>query len=299
MVTGASSGIGRATAAHLADAGHVVFAAARREAALTSLAEEHSSIRPIVLDVTDHRSIAHAHEQVQSATDGHGLDALVNAAGVMILGPVEAVPNELIRKQFDVNLFGLLDVTKAFVPDMRARGAGRIVNVSSILGRFVLPGSGLYSATKFATEAASDALRMELAPYGVSVVLVEPGVTDTPLYDGASESLSDYDQNLNPYRATFGDGFRFPEQLLKKAASVEVVAAGIANATLTRRPRARYVLGLGNRVNTRLLTRLPTRAADRTKVRIAGATTSPRFDLDRPPAGRDGEPPSEDTAKAS
>src|SRR2546426_6982393 len=144
MVTGASSGIGRATAARLADAGHVVFAAGRRGSALEALAAEHASVHPIVLDVTDQASVEAAAKEVDAATGGHGLDVLVNAAGTLILGPVEAVPDEQTRDQFEVNLFGSLALTRAFLPAMRERGAGRIVNVSSVLGRFVLPGSGLY-----------------------------------------------------------------------------------------------------------------------------------------------------------
>ncbi len=140
----------------------------------------------IALDVTDQSSIDHAVHQVHTATEGHGLDVLVNAAGTMVLGPVEAVPDELVEGQFHVNVFGLVAVTRAFLPQMRDRRAGRIVNVSSAMGRFALPGSGWYSASKFAVEAISDALRMELAPFGVRVVLVEPGVIDTPLYESAA-----------------------------------------------------------------------------------------------------------------
>jgi NAD(P)-dependent dehydrogenase (short-subunit alcohol dehydrogenase family) len=276
MVTGASSGIGRATAARLADSGHLVFAAARRASALDALAAQHPGARPIAVDVTDQSSIDNAREQVQAATDGHGLDVLVNAAGRMILGPVEALPDEQARALFEVNLFGLLAMTRAFVPPMRGRGAGRIVNVSSILGRFALPGTGLYSASKFAIEACSDALRMELAPYGVRVVLVEPGVTDTSLYESAAASLSIYDDALEPYRSTWPAGFGFPPRLLKTAVSGDSVAAEVVKAALASNPPHRYQPGLRNRMNTALLTTLPTRAADRIKTRIAGLARTPR-----------------------
>ena len=270
MVTGASSGIGRATAARLADAGHVVFGAALGASALDALAAGHPRVRPVVLDVTDRASIDNARQQVATATRGHGLDVLVNVAGTLVLGPVEAVPEEQTRSQFEVNLFGSLAVTRAFLPPMRERGAGRIVNVSSILGRFALPGSGLYSASKFAIEAYSDALRMELAPFGVRVVLVEPGVIDTPLYEVAAASLSVYDEALEPYRVMWTAGFGFPKRLLKAAAPVDSIAATLARAALEPNPRARYRPGLRNRMNTRLLTTLPTRSADRIKTRIAG-----------------------------
>jgi NAD(P)-dependent dehydrogenase (short-subunit alcohol dehydrogenase family) len=283
MVTGASSGIGRAAAARLADAGHVVFGAARGGNALDVLAAEHPQVRPIVLDVTDGASIDDARQQVGTWTAGHGLDVLVNVAGTLVLGPVEAVPTERIRAQFEVNVFGSLAVTRAFLPPMRERGAGRIVNVSSIMGRFALPGSGLYSASKFAMEAYSDALRMELAPFGVRVVLVEPGVIDTPLYEVAASSLSGYGDALEPYRALWTAGFGFPERLLKAAAAVDSIAATLAKAALERKPRARYRPGLQNRMNTRLLTTLPTRSADRIKSRISGvmsAAPQPRLGAD-------------------
>jgi len=276
MVTGASSGIGRATAASLADAGHIVFAAARRANALAALAAAHPGARPIVLDVTEQASVDNACEQVHEATGGHGLDVLVNAAGTMLVGPVEAVPDQQLRAMFDVNLFGLLAVTRAFIPAMRERGTGRIVNVSSLLGRLTFPGTGLYSASKFAVEACSDALRMELAPFGVGVVLVEPGVTATPLYESAAAALPGYRDALESYRATWPAGFGFPQRLLRAAASVDSVAVEVARAALASNPRPRYQPGLRNRMNTRMLTTLPSPAADRVKRRIAGlAATLP------------------------
>jgi NAD(P)-dependent dehydrogenase (short-subunit alcohol dehydrogenase family) len=225
LLTGAFGGIGRATVARLADAGHLVFAAARRAETLQALAAEHPGVCPVVLDVTDDAAIDRARDQIQTKTGGHGLDVLVNAAGILVLGPVEAVSDPQTRAQFQVNLFGSLAVTRAFLPPMHEQGRGRIVNVSSILGRFALPGSGLYAASKFALEAASDALRLELAPFGVRVVLVEPGVIATPLYQRAAASVSGDDQALQPYRPSWPAGFGFPQRLLKAAASVDGIAA--------------------------------------------------------------------------
>ncbi len=275
MVTGAGGGIGGATASRLAEAGHVVFATDRRESALRPLVAEHPSVHPLALDVTDQVSIDRAVEQVNAATDGHGLDVLVNVAGVLTLGPVEAVPDELVQRQFQVNVFGLLAVTRAFLPPMRERRSGRIVNVSSVLGRFALPGSGIYSASKFAVEAVSDALRMELAPFGVRVVVVEPGVIDTPLYESAVASLPGYDHALDPYRATWPAGFGFPERLLKAAASATSAGAVLAKAALASNPHDRYRPGLRNRLNTLLLTVLPSRVTDGIKTRIAGVADDP------------------------
>jgi hypothetical protein len=148
-------------------------------------------------------------------------------------------------------------VTRAFVPQMRQRGAGRIVNISSILGRFALPGTGPYSASKFAVEACSDALRMELAPYDVPVVLVEPGVTDTSLYQAASTALPGYQEALEPYRSTWAGGFDFPRRLLQSAATADSVAAEVVRAALASHPRPRYQPGVRTRLRTRLLTALP------------------------------------------
>ncbi len=275
LVTGASGGIGLATASRLVDAGHVVFAAARRPGALEALAEELHAVHPIALDVTDASSIDRVVDEVRTVTDGYGLDVLVNVAGTMVLGPVEAVPDDLVRTQFQVNVLGLLAVTRAFLPQMRARGSGRIVNVSSVLGRFSLPGSGVYSASKFALEALSDALRMEVAPFGVRVVLVEPGVVGTSLYEKAASSLPLYDDVLDAYRGTWPAGFGFPERLLKAAASVDSAGEVVADAALARNPRRRYRPGLRNRMNTRLLTALPARFTDRIKTRIVGAARIP------------------------
>src|SRR5262249_47114171 len=143
MVTGATGGIGRATVSRLIDAGHAVFAAGRRESELQALAARRPDVHTIALDVTDRSSIDHAMDQVQAATGGHGLDVLVNVAGMLVLGPVEAVPDELARRQFDVNLFGLLAVTRAFVPPMREPPSGPILNPSPVPRSFPPPHSGL------------------------------------------------------------------------------------------------------------------------------------------------------------
>jgi NAD(P)-dependent dehydrogenase (short-subunit alcohol dehydrogenase family) len=179
LVTGASGSIGRATVVRLARGGHQVYAAARRQEPLDALARQNPGIRALPLDVTDAGSIAAAAGRINADTAGRGPDVIINAAGIAVLGPAEAIPAEQVRHQFEVNLVGPLAVAGTFLPAMRSRGSGRIVNVSSILGRFALPGTGVYSASKFALEALSDAMRAELAPFGVSVVLVEPGVTDT------------------------------------------------------------------------------------------------------------------------
>ena len=206
LLTGAS-GIGQATAARLADAGHLV-AAARRAGELKALAAAHPAIRPVVLDITDPASIDHARHQIQAETGGHGLDVLINAAGILALGPVEAVSDPQTRAQFEVNLFGTLAVTRAFLPSMRERGAGRIVNVSSIMGRFALPGSGIYARPSSPwrrprTRCASSWRPSVCGSYWSSRGHRHPAVC-------AGRRLPGDDQALGPYRATWPAGFGFP-----------------------------------------------------------------------------------------
>ena len=271
LVTGASGSIGRATATRLARGGHQVYAAARRQEPLDALASQNPGIHALPLDVTDVASIAAAADRIAAETDGRGPDVIINAAGIAVLGPAEGIPAEQVRHQFEVNLVGPLAVAAAFLPTMRRRGSGRIVNISSILGRFALPGTGVYSASKFALEALSDAMRAELVPFGVSVVLVEPGVTDTPLYSGAVARADDFAAGFEPYRATVPSGAALPDRLMRQASSADDAAAVIAVAATAPRPRARYLPGVRNRLNTGLLTTLPARIGDRIKTRITSA----------------------------
>ena len=275
LITGASGSIGQATAIRLARGGHRIYAAARRAAPLEVLASQHPGIQAVPLDVTDTGSIQAAADRINEDTGGRGPDVIINAAGIAVLGPAEAIPAEQVRHQFEVNLVGPLAVARAFLPSMRARGAGRIVNVSSILGRFALPGTGVYSASKFALEALSDAMRAELAPFGVSVILVEPGVTDTPLYSDAVTRADDFAAAFGPYRATVPSGAALPDRLMRQASSPDQVAAVIAAAATARRPRARYLPGARNRFNTGLLATLPARLGDRIKTRITSAGSAP------------------------
>jgi NAD(P)-dependent dehydrogenase (short-subunit alcohol dehydrogenase family) len=275
LVTGASGSIGRATAIRLVRGGHRVYAAARSQAPLDILASENPGIQAVLLDVTDAGSIAAAAGRISADTAGRGPDVIINAAGIAVLGPAEAIPPEQVRSQFEVNLVGPLAVAAAFLPAMRSRGTGRIVNVSSILGRFSLPGTGVYSASKFALEALSDAMRAELAPFGVSVVLVEPGVTDTPLYARAMARADGFATGFQPYRATVPGGAALPGRLMRQAASADDVSAVIATAATARRPRARYMPGARNRLNTGLLTTLPARVGDRIKTKITSGPPAP------------------------
>ena len=184
LITGATSGIGRDAAVRLARRGHLVLAGGRRPDALAALALAGQGrgaglLEPLPLDVTDPASVEAARELVDRRTGGRGLDVLVNNAGFALPGPLETLAERDLRELFDTNVFGLLAVTRAFVPAMRERGQGRVVNVGSIMGRVAMPLLGAYNATKHAAAAITDVLRMELAPFGITVVLVEPGAIRT------------------------------------------------------------------------------------------------------------------------
>jgi NAD(P)-dependent dehydrogenase (short-subunit alcohol dehydrogenase family) len=176
LITGCTSGIGRATALHLAAQGHRVFATGRNPKALEELAREAKGpIHPIELDVTSSASVEAARAMVEQETQGAGIDVLINNAGFSLGCPIELLDDAALRSVFETNVFGLVRVTRAFVPAMRARRSGLIINMSCITGRITFPFEGAYTASKYAVESISDALRLELAPFGIKVSIMEPG----------------------------------------------------------------------------------------------------------------------------
>lgn len=260
LITGASSGIGAATASLLLERGWRVFAAARRLEAMAPLAERGAEVLPLDLaDPTSRHELAERlGERLQER--GGGLDALVNNAGFAEVGPMETMPLERARAVFEVNVFGLMGLTQLLLPAMRARGRGRIVNISSIAGRWVTPGSGWYGASKFAVEALSDALRLELKAFGLNVVLVEPGLVATDFATVAGPSIRNaqacgvYGSMMRRVRAGWDDVYRGASPPLAVARTIE-------RALTEADPPARYLCGhqsasvLANRL-------LPTRLWD-------------------------------------
>ncbi|HEY8581813.1 MAG TPA: SDR family NAD(P)-dependent oxidoreductase [Capillimicrobium sp.] len=193
LITGCSTGIGRATALRLARAGHAVYAAARRPESLADL--ESAGCRALALDVTDEASMAAA---VATVVDERGaVEVLVNNAGYSQSGAVETIPMDALRRQFETNVFGLVRMCQLALPSMRERGWGRIVNVSSMGANFTFPGGGAYHATKYAVEALSDALRFEVKGFGVDVVVVQPGLIRTAFGDTAVSGMQGLDDG--PY----------------------------------------------------------------------------------------------------
>jgi NADP-dependent 3-hydroxy acid dehydrogenase YdfG len=238
LVTGCSSGIGKATARALVAAGHTVYATARRPETLGQLAA--AGARTMALDVTDEESRTAAVAAVEAE---HGaVGTLVNNAGYGVYGPVEEVAMDDVRREFETNVFGLGRMTQLVLPGMRAAGRGRIVNISSMGGRLVYPTGGWYHASKYAVEAMSDALRVEVRPFGISVVLVEPGLIRTEFESVASGGLAA--QASGPYaalRATADDVMRRGYSS-RAGAEPAAVADVIRRAVEASRPRSRYVV---------------------------------------------------------
>lgn len=187
LITGCSSGIGRATALRLAGAGWSVYASARRPESIAELAQ--AGCRTLALDVTDEASMRAAVDAVEQAEGAIGV--LINNAGYSQSGAIETVPMDAVRRQFETNVFGLVRLTQLVLPKMRAQHWGKIVNLGSMGGRLTFPGGGHYHATKHALEAISDALRFELRGFGIDVILLEPGLITTDFGEAATASMAE------------------------------------------------------------------------------------------------------------
>ena len=280
LITGATAGIGRHAALELVRQGHHVIATGRREAALQTLADEAASlakksggrIDTLRLDVTDAVSVAAAVTEVDRLTADRGLDVLVNNAGYGQMGPVEEVSDADVRRQYETNVFGLLSVTRAFVPKMRDRREGRVVNVGSIGGRFTFPLMGVYNSTKYAVESLSDALRNELAPFGVTVSIIEPGPIATEFNDRAMETIEIERFAGSPYEAIVVRADKFREKFESGSSGPAVTTRAIVHACLGRRPSIRYVAPRMLGFFLFFLAFVPTRLLDFVMQRAAGLT---------------------------
>ena len=272
LVTGASSGIGRATATEFARRGHRVFAAARREQVLADLAAATPNVQAVGLDVTDEGSVRRAWAKIEASTGGAGVDVLVNNAGFALTGPVELLAGEDVQRQFATNVFGLLTMTRTVLPAMRARGSGRIINLSSLVGRTSFPFMGAYGATKYAVEALSDALRQEVAGFGIKVVIIEPGFTATSIGQAADGHDLAGQEIPDAYAAMVAGGTRYLAAQVAKGIAPEQVAATIVKAAEHPNPRPRYVVPASARPLIALLTALPGSLADKAKQRALRAS---------------------------
>ncbi|HET8661468.1 MAG TPA: SDR family NAD(P)-dependent oxidoreductase [Micromonosporaceae bacterium] len=273
LITGASTGIGRASALRLAGAGHTVFAGVRREADGQSLQAAAANITPVMLDVTDGNQISAMAELVSRATRQR-LDGLVNNAGIGVSGPLECIPVDMLRQQFEVNVFGQVAVTQAVLPLLRA-AQGRIVNIGSIGDRITIPFGGSLCASKYAILSINDALRQELAPWRIEVILVEPA----SIRSRAGEKLEKDAKRVLEVIGARGRELYGVAYANMVAASVrrefggsdpDVVARVVQHALTARRPRTRYLVGKDSRLLATAARMLPDRALDALRLRVLG-----------------------------
>jgi NAD(P)-dependent dehydrogenase (short-subunit alcohol dehydrogenase family) len=273
LITGASSGIGRASALRLAAAGWTVLAGARDPAAAEQLRSDSGGrVEPLMLDVTDESQVREAAARVAALSPDHGLDALVNNAGIGVGGPLELLDIDQLRTQFEVNVFAQVAVTNALLPALR-RAKGRIVFLSSIGGLVSMPYTAPYGASKHAIEAIGDSLRVELASSGVQVALVEPGSVATPIWEKARETGAQL--TIPPsLQKEYG---RVPEAMdkaledtAKRGVPPEQVARTIERALAARRMKARYVVGRDARAMIIARRLLPDHVFDRVAKRALG-----------------------------
>lgn len=257
LVTGASSGIGFTSARVLAEAGLTVFAGVRSDEAAASVSAQHSAIRPLRLEVTDVSAIADAVREVERSRCA--LAGIVNNAGIAVAGPLEYVSADELRRQFEVNVVAPIAVAQAFLPRLRA-DRGRIVFVGSISGRFAVPFIAPYSASKFALRALADALRVELAPQGVSVSLIEPGSVKTPIWEKGRRA---HQRSWGLYAAAMESVARGADHEERTGIDPERVARAILHALVHPRPKARYLVGTPARIGSLVFTLLPPTLHDR------------------------------------
>ena len=266
VITGTSSGIGRVTAERLVAEGFRVLAGVRRAE------DAPPGTEALVLDVSDPGAAATAKARVDEL--GGTLHGLVNNAGITVQGPVEFLDLDEFRHQMEVNVVGPIALTQALLPALRA-GRGRVVNVSSIGGKMAVPFLSPYSASKFALEAVSDSLRMELKPFGVHVAVIEPGSADTPIWRKGQDRTEETVEALGAEgRALYGkrvEAFaKFAGKTADRAFPPSKVADAIAHALTAEKPRTRYLVGADARMQAAIKKVLPDRAVDAVIARLTG-----------------------------
>jgi NAD(P)-dependent dehydrogenase (short-subunit alcohol dehydrogenase family) len=267
LVTGASSGIGRATALQLHEAGFVVYGVARRTDRMQELRER--GIKTLAMDVTDDESTTAGVKEILA--EAGRIDVLVNNAGYGSYGAVEDVPLEEARRQFEVNVFGAARLIQLVLPGMRERHSGTIVNISSMGGKIYTPFGAWYHGTKFALEAVSDCLRLETKPFGIDVVVIEPGGIRTEWSGIAADHLREtsgqgaYADQAKAVATAFSS-----DAMAKRSSPPEVIAKTVAKAATARRPKTRYAVGSGAKPLMFLRRWLPDRAYDTFIRRVSG-----------------------------
>jgi NAD(P)-dependent dehydrogenase (short-subunit alcohol dehydrogenase family) len=275
LVTGASTGIGRATALHLDAAGWRVFAGVRKEEDAAALGEAGSArMTPLILDVTDAGQIAAAAERIGNEVGEDGLDGLVNNAGIAVPGPLETLPIEDFERQIGVNLTAHLAVTQAMLPAIRT-ARGRLVFITSIGGLMAFPMFGAYNTAKFGLEAVGDVFRQELRPWGIKVAIVEPGSIATPIWDRGEEEVDAIAERARYGHADlYGEAIESYREVARKTGErgipPEKVAEKIEHALSADRPRTRYLVGADARGQALAAKLLPDRLLDWVVARVTG-----------------------------
>lgn len=269
LVTGASKGIGEASALRLHARGLIVFAGVRQAedgAALRARAGTDRLV-PVILDITDPYDVMSAARAIDERTGDRGLAGLVNNAGIAVAGPLEFIPLDELRRQLEVNVVGQLAVTQALLPSLRS-ARGRIVFIGSVAGRSSMPFSGAYCASKFAVEAMADALRVELADSGIDVAIIEPGTIATPIWETSLRRANELAEGMPPqleerYGRQLSGLRRMARRSGTSGASPDLVARAVEHALTASRPRPRYVVGSDAKFRLLLERVLPTRVRDR------------------------------------
>lgn len=267
LITGCSTGIGRATALRLAASGWEVYAGVRKQADHDALAAAGPDrLHPLLLEITDPASVAAAAERIATEAPA-GVDALVNNAGVAYTGPLEFVPLDELRNQLEVNFVGQVALIQAMTPALRAK-RGRIVNITSIGGVVATPFFGPYAASKFAFEAISDCLRVELRPWGIKTITIEPGSIDTEIWNSGIDQFDRTEQRMPAEaKSLYGKAIKSLRRAARETGArgipADHAAAVIEKALVTPRPRARYRIGRDAHVMGTLLRVLPPRTWDR------------------------------------
>ena len=273
VITGASTGIGAACALHLDRLGFTVFAGVRKQEDGVALQRSSSDrLIPIPLDVTEQASIEEARALVSDRMGTNGLYGLVNNAGIAVVGPLEAVPIPDLRRQLEVNVIGQMAVTQAFLPLIR-KARGRIVNMGSIAGRSTMPLMGPYSASKFALEAMTDALRLEVQQWGIHVSIVEPGAITTPIWEKTTSDANHREASLpgelrTLYEPVVAGVRRVVEEAAKRAIPADVVAKVVEEALTAPSPKTRYLVGNDAKLRAFMVKILPDRLSDKILTRI-------------------------------
>ncbi len=264
VITGASTGIGEACALYLDQRGFHVFAGVRKSADGEALQQKASArLKPILIDVTQSETITTAAEAVTKAVGGVGVTGLVNNAGIAIGGPLEFLPIAELRRQLEVNVIGQVAVTQAFLPLLRA-GRGRVINMSSISGRIAMPFFGPYASSKFALEALTDSLRLELLPWGIKVISIQPGAITTPIWEKSLAKANEISDKL-PAEAhrLYGPRLTAVRQSARQSGEqgipAEAVAEAVLHALTAKRPKLRYLVGQDAKAGALLVKLLPER----------------------------------------